>query len=103
MESKKINYNKLILPGILVVLLIVFIAQNLEIVPVSFLWMDGHIHLINLVLICFGIGALSAWSLSFYRKTKKNKNTVDVNIIETKPSKDDGTGAIEIVDTNKGE
>ena len=80
MEQNKSKYTRLIIPILVIVLLITFISQNLRIIEVNFLMWEGNIRLINLVIICFVMGALSAWILSYFRGHRKKKKAIDVEV-----------------------
>lgn len=56
---------------VLILFVIIFIGQNLESIPVKFLFISFNLPLIVIILMCLVIGYLSA---ILFRKTKKTED-----------------------------
>ena len=63
--------------GIIVVLIAIFIAQNVEDVPIEFLWFDGEIPLVIIIVVAMVLGAILWQTITFLRRRRKRRNEED--------------------------
>ena len=63
----------LAISGLIVVLLAIFIAQNIEDVPIEFLWFSGDVPLVLIIVIAMLLGAILGQTILFLRRRQKRR------------------------------
>lgn len=68
-----------IITGLVVLLLIIFIVQNLHDSPIHFLVFDIHLPLSLIIIGCVGVGFCLSWLLSFRKIFRLKKEVKALN------------------------
>lgn len=69
------EYKKEIIIGIIIILMLIFIFQNMEQTEFTLFFVKMHFPLVILILMFFAIGAISVWVYSYFHK-KELKRTI---------------------------
>lgn len=87
-EEKEPNFfsenKKLIYTGIIIILMLVFIFENLEPVEFWLLFVGIELPMVIVILLFFSIGAISVWVYSYFTKKELRKK---IKSLETRLKK----------------